>query len=175
MTKKKKKKRETRGTHCDKTMSERASSSAADDDVPSTTGKNSGEDEDPQSQTQSGHGTDTNTKRTNTEKRFTESIQERYSVGRLLGEGAFSIVRKAKRRKDGFVCALKIIDKKDSEESTDFRSEIDILCKVDHPNCVAFYEWTEVRITCCCTSSYARALRRCHFVHKTMPYKRLHG
>ena len=80
------------------------------------------------------------------EKMFTESIQERYSVGRLLGEGAFSIVRKAKRRKDGFICALKIIDKKeDSEEAVDLKSEIEILCKVDHPHCVAFYEWTEVR------------------------------
>ena len=77
-------------------------------------------------------------------KFFGDSVQDRYHIGRILGEGAFSVVRKAKRRVDGFVCALKVIDKKESG-STDLKNEIEILCKVNHPNCVAFYEWTEVR------------------------------
>ena len=77
-------------------------------------------------------------------KFFGDSVQDRYHIGRILGEGAFSVVRKAKRRVDGYVCALKVIDKKESG-STDLKNEIEILCKVNHPNCVAFYEWTEVR------------------------------
>ena len=76
-------------------------------------------------------------------KMYLENTMERYSLGRVLGEGAFSVVRKARRKKDKLICALKIIDKKESG-SIEFRNEIEILHKVDHPHCIAFYEWSEV-------------------------------
>ena len=80
------------------------------------------------------------------DKMYTENTTERYSLGRILGEGAFSVVRKAKRRKDNTIVALKIIDKKETG-SIELKREIAIACQVEHPNCIAFYEWAEVSLT----------------------------
>mmetsp|Transcript_41986 Transcript_41986/g.102937 ORF Transcript_41986/g.102937 Transcript_41986/m.102937 type:complete len:509 (+) Transcript_41986:169-1695(+) len=66
---------------------------------------------------------------------------------RVLGEGKFAQVKKAKHKKSGRMYAVKIItkDKCKSSDQEKFGREIDIMRKVDHPNCIKFYEMFESR------------------------------
>jgi len=67
-----------------------------------------------------------------------------YDILKVLGHGGFSAVFKARRKTDGAIVALKqldlTIDNEAQKEYRDFKEEVDILKKLDHPNIVKVYE-----------------------------------
>ena len=69
-------------------------------------------------------------------------FKEKYSLGQLLGQGAFGEVRKCINRNTKIIRAVKLI-KKDSmndEEEQNFKYEINILKMLDHPNIIKLFE-----------------------------------
>lgn len=70
------------------------------------------------------------------------NFRELYKVGSILGEGAFGTVRLVTSRTDGSKWAVKVIEKSTVTPGDHaLRTEIDILCRVDHVNCVCLREW----------------------------------
>ncbi|XP_017772106.1 PREDICTED: serine/threonine-protein kinase GL21140 [Nicrophorus vespilloides] len=68
-------------------------------------------------------------------------LKGKYSVGKMIGDGNFAVVRLCKDKVTGVEYALKIIDKskcKGKEDMID--NEVSILRKVDHPNIIRFVE-----------------------------------
>lgn len=67
-----------------------------------------------------------------------------YDILKVLGHGGFSAVFKARRKMDGDIVALKQLDltieSENQKEYRDFKEEVDILKKLDHPNIVKVYE-----------------------------------
>lgn len=67
-----------------------------------------------------------------------------YDILKVLGHGGFSAVFKARRKADGGIVALKQLDLTIENETEkayrDFKEEVDILKKLDHPNIVKVYE-----------------------------------
>ena len=74
-----------------------------------------------------------------------EEIRLNYSIEKVLGEGAFSIVYKAKQRLTGIDRCIKKISKsnftKDEKES--IMNEIKVLTVLDHPHVVKIVEYYE--------------------------------
>ena len=69
-------------------------------------------------------------------------VGEQYKVGSVLGEGAFGAVRLVTCKADGTEWAVKIIEKSRVHPGDhSLQTEIDILCRVDHVNCVRLKEW----------------------------------
>ena len=73
------------------------------------------------------------------------SFEDTYSLGKVLGEGAFSVVRSAVHRETGHKAAIKCIAKKNlsSEDETALRQEVQILQDLDHPHvlkCYGFFD-----------------------------------
>ena len=66
-----------------------------------------------------------------------------YDILKVLGHGGFSAVFKARRKSDGKIVALKLLDltieNADEKEYRDFKEEVDILKKLDHPHIVKVY------------------------------------
>ncbi len=66
-----------------------------------------------------------------------------YDILKVLGHGGFSAVFKARRKADGNIVALKLLDLSienvEAKEYRDFKEEVDILKKLDHPNIVKVY------------------------------------
>jgi len=60
-----------------------------------------------------------------------------------MGNGAFGTVRKAKNKKTGKVCAMKMIKKAAIANMDAFINEVDINTRMDHPNIVRLYETFE--------------------------------
>ncbi|XP_069941632.1 serine/threonine-protein kinase DCLK1 isoform X2 [Cherax quadricarinatus] len=72
---------------------------------------------------------------------FPSCVTSKYSVGRILGDGNFAVVRGCVCRKTKEEYALKIIDKtKCRGKEHMIESEVSILRKVSHPNIVSLIE-----------------------------------
>jgi len=71
------------------------------------------------------------------------SFLEKYSTGKVLGEGAFAIVKAGERKEDNTQVAIKIIDraKLSRADETAISQEVGILSSVEHPNIVKLYEF----------------------------------
>lgn len=72
-------------------------------------------------------------------------IKNSYCFQETLGTGSFAVVKKAVRKKDGMVFAVKIIQKKklSQEELETVDDEIEIMNKIKHKNIVGLYEFYE--------------------------------
>jgi serine/threonine protein kinase len=69
-------------------------------------------------------------------------FKELYKVGTVIGEGAFGTVRLVTHRGDDTKWAVKVIEKSKIDPGDHaLRTEIDILCRVNHVNCVGLKEW----------------------------------
>ena len=71
------------------------------------------------------------------------AFTKNYEVSdKVLGAGAFGMVKKATKRTSGEVRAVKMIDKLqlDQQEKISLKYEIDILKNVTHPNILRLYE-----------------------------------
>lgn len=71
-----------------------------------------------------------------------QEIKRKYTLGGMLGKGNFATVYHAKRKSDNKEFAVKVISKKNLKESElkVVHLEVEIMHKVDHPNCVRLYE-----------------------------------
>jgi len=71
-----------------------------------------------------------------------DDIHAHYTLGKILGRGAFSVVKEGKRKSDGLLFAVKIIKMKTlkEDEILAVRAEIEIMYKLNHPNCVKLVE-----------------------------------
>mmetsp|Transcript_16178 Transcript_16178/g.24382 ORF Transcript_16178/g.24382 Transcript_16178/m.24382 type:complete len:353 (+) Transcript_16178:89-1147(+) len=72
-------------------------------------------------------------------------LKKLYKMGDVLGEGAFSVVKKATHRKTGNEVAVKCIDRNGlpDEDEAALRQEVDILRSLDHPNIVKLFDFFE--------------------------------
>jgi len=69
---------------------------------------------------------------------------EKYTVGEILGRGAFSTVKEVTSKRSGRKYAVKIIDKKNvGQDMQRLRTEIEILTRVKHPNIINLKEIME--------------------------------
>ncbi|GJC90459.1 serine/threonine-protein kinase ark1 [Colletotrichum liriopes] len=65
-----------------------------------------------------------------------------FNIGRPLGKGTFGRVYLARERTNGFICALKVLNKKDLQGSRiqeQVRREIEIQTSIRHPNILRLY------------------------------------
>jgi len=78
-------------------------------------------------------------------------IKKVYSIGSKLGTGGFAVVRKCKRRSDGVVFALKVINKKnlDKDDLVILESEVNIMRQVEHSNIIKMYDIFDSRSKMC--------------------------
>lgn len=70
------------------------------------------------------------------------TIDENYSIGELLGEGAYGKVNVATHKLSGILRALKTIKKQDlpKEDEAKLFSEMNLLKTIDHPNIIKLIE-----------------------------------
>ncbi|KAF5016062.1 hypothetical protein F66182_12382, partial [Fusarium sp. NRRL 66182] len=66
---------------------------------------------------------------------------EKYEVLEKIGAGSFGIIRKVKRKSDGFILCRKEINyiKMSQKEREQLTAEFNILSSLRHPNIVAYY------------------------------------
>jgi serine/threonine protein kinase len=74
-----------------------------------------------------------------------KSFSDTYTLGKVLGEGAFSVVRAAVNKQTGQNVAIKCIAKKNlsAEDETALKQEVQILQMLDHPHilkCYGFFD-----------------------------------
>ncbi|CAD8087970.1 unnamed protein product [Paramecium sonneborni] len=71
-----------------------------------------------------------------------EDITKVYTFEKTLGEGAFGVVKRAKKKSNGEMYAVKIINKDNlsNEDLQALQTEVEILTQIDHPNVVKLYE-----------------------------------
>ena len=69
-------------------------------------------------------------------------FESKYTMGKEIGRGGFSIVYEATSKETGKKVAVKVIDKKkqDDEQLVLLQREISIMKKHDHPNIVKLYD-----------------------------------
>ncbi|CAL8094700.1 unnamed protein product [Calicophoron daubneyi] len=68
-------------------------------------------------------------------------FQKRYHIGQILGDGNFAVVKFARNRATGEVCAMKIVDKnKIKGKEVMLNHEISIMHQCRHPNIVQLFE-----------------------------------
>lgn len=74
-----------------------------------------------------------------------QSFDETFTLGKVLGEGAFSVVRAAVNKQTGEQVAIKCIAKKNlsTEDEAALKQEVEILQMLDHPHvlkCFGFFD-----------------------------------
>mmetsp|Transcript_71750 Transcript_71750/g.87973 ORF Transcript_71750/g.87973 Transcript_71750/m.87973 type:complete len:396 (+) Transcript_71750:67-1254(+) len=100
------------------------------------------------------------------------NLKKEYSIGKKLGAGGFATVRRCKRKSDGKIFALKVINKKNLERSDliILESEVNIMRQINHPNIVVLYDIFEGKTKLCLVLSlleggelFDRIIERGHF------------
>ena len=70
-------------------------------------------------------------------------IEKDYTIGEVVGSGAFASVRKVKSKANGQYRALKIIKKQKNQNNARMYLEVEILKKLVHPNIMQIFEFYE--------------------------------
>lgn len=69
-----------------------------------------------------------------------QDFLERYEIGETVGEGGFAIVKEGRDKRTYERVAIKVVDKsRYADGDNSLEREIQVLCKVDHPNCIKLY------------------------------------
>jgi len=71
------------------------------------------------------------------------SIEKDYTIGDVVGSGAFATVRKVYSKLNGALRALKIIKKEKGQDTARMYLEVEILKKLIHPNIMQIFEFYE--------------------------------
>ncbi|EGF83144.1 hypothetical protein BATDEDRAFT_8115, partial [Batrachochytrium dendrobatidis JAM81] len=85
-----------------------------------------------------------------------------YSLGKTIGQGAFSKVKIAIHRETGEKVAIKVIDKKLMEQKAQkskaihLERELQLMMRLDHPNIVKIYQVLETDDECFVVMEYAK-------------------
>lgn len=71
-----------------------------------------------------------------------DEIHEIFDIQEKLGSGNFAVVKKAARRANGQIVALKIVKKSTlkPKELETIHDEVEIMQRIDHPNCVRLFD-----------------------------------
>mmetsp|Transcript_42022 Transcript_42022/g.99617 ORF Transcript_42022/g.99617 Transcript_42022/m.99617 type:complete len:329 (-) Transcript_42022:90-1076(-) len=70
-----------------------------------------------------------------------QEIRQIYDFGEPIGIGGYAIVRRATHRISRQTVAIKVVDRsRYAIGDNSLEHEIQVLCKVDHPNCVKLYD-----------------------------------
>lgn len=70
-----------------------------------------------------------------------QDFLERYEVGDTVGVGGFAVVKRGRDRETGEDVAIKVVDKsRYAAGDNSLEREIQVLLKVDHPNCIKLYD-----------------------------------
>lgn len=74
--------------------------------------------------------------------RLPPDLVDKYKVGRVIGEGNFSVVKECQRKSDGKRFAVKCINKSalNPKDRANLVQEINILKDLDHPNIIRLYD-----------------------------------
>lgn len=74
-----------------------------------------------------------------------DEITKYYTLTDQLGTGSFAVVKKAIRKSDGKVFAVKIIKKNklNADELSVVHDEVEIMHRINHPHAVQLYEMFE--------------------------------
>lgn len=72
-------------------------------------------------------------------------MNDTYTIGKVLGDGAFGQVTQVTHKKSGLVRACKSIEKSNvsREDQIAFKNEVEILRNIDHPNVIKILEFFE--------------------------------
>jgi len=86
------------------------------------------------------------------------SFEAKYTMGKEIGRGGFSIVYEASSKETGEKVAVKVIDKnkQDDEQIVLLQREISIMRKLDHPNIVKLYDVFDEEKTISLVLEYVR-------------------
>ncbi|KAI8464277.1 MAG: kinase-like domain-containing protein [Monoraphidium minutum] len=69
-----------------------------------------------------------------------QDFLEHYEVGDTVGVGGFAVVKRGRDKVTGEQVAIKVVDKsRYAAGDNSLEREIQVLCKVDHPNCIKLY------------------------------------
>eukprot|EP00877_Chromochloris_zofingiensis_P004633 jgi/Chrzof1/14170/Cz08g28020.t1 len=69
-----------------------------------------------------------------------QDFLERFEVGETVGAGGFAVVKRGRDKLTGEPVAIKVVDKsRYAAGDNSLEREIQVLCKVDHPNCIKLY------------------------------------
>ena len=83
-------------------------------------------------------------------------IEKDYTIGEVVGSGAFASVRKVKSKTNGQIRALKIIKKQKNQNSARMYLEVEILKKLIHPNIMQIYEVFQDKSSLYIVSEYCK-------------------
>ncbi|GAB9470196.1 hypothetical protein Gpo141_00007448 [Globisporangium polare] len=90
--------------------------------------------------------------------RLPPAFVEKYKIGRVIGEGNFSVVKECARKSDGTKFAVKCINKNalNPKDRSNLVQEINILKELDHPNIIKLYDvYDEDAVMCYLVMEYA--------------------
>ena len=76
----------------------------------------------------------------------TSSVLENYQIGKIIGQGAYAVVRICFHRESQKKFAIKIYEKtklNDQMKKKAVQREIIALRKIDHPNCIKMHDLIE--------------------------------
>ncbi|KAK9820338.1 hypothetical protein WJX72_009178 [[Myrmecia] bisecta] len=69
-----------------------------------------------------------------------QDFLDRYELGETVGVGGFAVVKRGRDTLTGQDVAIKVVDKsRYAQGDNSLHREIQVLCKVDHPNCIQLY------------------------------------
>lgn len=71
-----------------------------------------------------------------------DNIEDYYDLDIILGEGTYSVVKKAKKKGSNELYAVKIIDKENIKklEKKELKAELEKIAEVNHPNIIKIFE-----------------------------------
>ncbi|KAJ0391489.1 hypothetical protein P43SY_010270 [Pythium insidiosum] len=91
-------------------------------------------------------------------ERLPAALVEKYKIGRVIGEGNFSIVKECSRKSDGERFAVKCINKAalNPKDRANLVQEINILKELDHPHIIKLFDvYEDDRDMCYLVMEYA--------------------
>lgn len=95
-----------------------------------------------------------------------DDITDHYDLTQQIGEGGFGRVLLGTHRNSGEVRAVKIIQKSRVKEARTFKTEIDILKRLDHPQIIRIIETFETEKLCCLVMEYCEGGELLHVVEE---------
>ena len=95
-------------------------------------------------------------------------VQEKYELGKILGDGNFAVVRQSKLNSTGQEFAIKVVDKsKLKGKENMIENEIALMKMCDHPNIVKLYEEFETKDEIYLVMEFVRVCRHIYIWHNT--------
>ena len=95
------------------------------------------------------------------------SLLDNYQVGKVIGQGAYAVVRICHHRETLKKYAIKIYEKSklnDSMKKKAVQREIISLRKIDHPNIIKMHDLIETQKQICLVTDFVNGISMHHYV-----------